>query len=173
MRFDLMLTAAVAMTLVALPARAADAPAGADPMSAIYACASIADSTERLACYDREVGAVKSKQDEGAFTAIDSKRAEVIKREAFGFTIPSLPRLKLPGGAEPENEQTMIIKSVRSEGSRPVFVMDNGQVWRQIDTDSNRNARPGAQVRIKRAALGSFLMSPKAGGTGLRVRREE
>ena len=53
------------------------------------------------------------------------------------------------------------------------FTMTNGQVWSQIDNESPRNARAGGQVTIRRASMGSYLMSVEAGGPALRVRRTQ
>lgn len=169
MRFHI---AALAICL-AYCASARAEPDALDPMKPIYACTQISDAADRLACFDREVGAVKSKQAEGAFTAIDTKTAETLQRESFGFSIPSLPRLKLPGGGSGAlPEQVMTVAGVLSGGPLRI-TMTNGQVWRQVDADRNRGIKPGAEVVIQRAAFGSFLLTPKTGGIGVRVRREQ
>jgi hypothetical protein len=165
------LAAALALGPIAPAAAAAADP---DPMATVYACAEIADAGARLACFDKEVGALKAQQAQGAFAAIDVKRAEIITRDAFGFSIPSLPRLKLPTFSGGEiKAQTMTIERVDGSGPRAAFRMSNGQVWRQIDTDRNRGVRAGAEVSIEKASMGSFLLVPKSGGIGLRVRREQ
>jgi len=51
--------------------------------------------------------------------------------------------------------------------------MSNGQVWVQIDDENARNAREGGAVTIRRASMGSYLMSVEAGGPAIRVRRQE
>jgi hypothetical protein len=51
--------------------------------------------------------------------------------------------------------------------------MGSGQVWALIGTEDNRLARAGANVTIKRGAVGSYLMSVPAGGPALRVRRTQ
>jgi hypothetical protein len=154
-----------------------------EAIAKVYACAAIADAAARLACFDAAVGAMKAAEAGGEFAAVDAAGVRQIEREAFGFSLPSLPRLALPtlrrseaaGAAEPERtaEMAMTIARIGRFDGRPSFVMSNGQTWVLIDTQSNRLARPGATVTVKRAALGSYLMSVEAGGAALRVRRAE
>jgi hypothetical protein len=55
--------------------------------------------------------------------------------------------------------------------TRPTFTLDNGQAWQSVDSETNRNARAGAAVTIRKAFGESYLMSVAAGGPGIRVRR--
>lgn len=140
----------------------------------VYACAAVAGESERLACYDAAVGRLRQAQNTGEFVAVDRVQAEEIGRDAFGFSLPSLPRLFGGDGEEPLAEITLEIARIgrRSDGGR-TFTMTNGQSWTQIDAaQSNSRARPGAQVIVRRAALGSYMMS-LGGGQALRVRRQE
>ena len=54
--------------------------------------------------------------------------------------------------------------------SRALRSTDDGQTWEQIDT-TPLPVKAGAEVRIRRAALDSYLLSLAAGGQGIRVRR--
>jgi len=168
---------ALAALTAGAPALAAPAPAtaAADPMAPVFACADVTDSAARLACFDKEVAALRDKQTKGSFAAIDPAVVETMKKESFGFSIPSLPKLRLPSlrASEDLKAQAMTIERVAGTSEAPLFIMTNGQKWRQNDTDSNRAIRPGVEVTIEKAALGSFLMSSKKGGASLRVRREE
>ena len=157
------------------------APPSPQVIQQVYACADIADTTARLACYDAAVTAMKTAQTGGQFAAVDAAGVRRLEREAFGFSMPSLPRLGLPGftrgSAEaalgPTDEVAMTIRRVgRSDGHR-AFTMENGQVWLAIeDMADNPRAKPGAAVEIRRASMGSYLMS-FGGGAALRVRRAE
>jgi hypothetical protein len=60
----------------------------------------------------------------------------------------------------------------RLDGNQ-TFIMDNGQVWAVIVAEENRRARPGATVTVRKASLGSYLLSVENGGAALRVRRVE
>jgi len=169
------------LCFVAIAAGAASAqepPGNPAVLDQVYACSSIAEQAARLACYDGAVGRLREAQSSGNLVAVDRQQAETVEREAFGFSLPSLPRLfgnRGDGAASPEiAEMALEIDRVsrRNDGTA-TFYMTNGQVWTQIDNENARNVRPGGQVTVRRATLGSFLMSVEAGGPALRVRRAQ
>lgn len=142
----------------------------------VYSCANVTDDAQRLTCYDQAVGRLRQAQTSGEIVAVDRHQAETINREAFGFSLPSLPHLFSRGsdGAEVGHVDEVALEVTRIQ-RRPdgtaLFTMSNGQVWAQIDSDSARNVREGGHVSIRRASMGSFLMHVDAGGAALRVRR--
>jgi hypothetical protein len=164
-------------------ATAAHAQEGARPqiLDEVYACRSIADGDERLACFDRAVGSLQTAEESGQLVAVDTVRARGLEREAFGFNLPSLSRLlpDLIGGAgEPEerlDNVEMTIAQVRQRGyNRYVFEMENGQVWASVEVlaaTATRHFRRGTTVTIRSAAMGSFLMNGRS-GPAHRVQRE-
>lgn len=152
----------------------------------VYACRDIADEAQRLACYDGAVGRLQEAQNTGNLVAVDRQQAQEMDRDAFGFSLPSLSRIFGGGGGgtpgsdsaastpgfERIDEITMTIASVTHRRNAPsTFRMTNGQVWVQIDDEVARNVREGGTVTVRRASLGSYLMSVDAGGPALRVRR--
>ncbi|MEM8626714.1 MAG: hypothetical protein AAGF32_02130 [Pseudomonadota bacterium] len=56
---------------------------------------------------------------------------------------------------------------------RTVFELDNGQIWEQISSRHFNYAGPDRQVEIRRAAFGSFFLSPVGLNSKVRVRRLE
>lgn len=141
----------------------------------VYACASIGAEAERLACYDEAVGRLRQAQTSGDLVAVDRAQAEEINRDAFGFSLPSLPRL-FGGGEDGERLEEVALEidriQARPDGKNWIH-MTNGQIWSMVDAaQSNRRARAGAQVTVRRAAVGSFMMS-FGGGQAFRVRREQ
>lgn len=146
----------------------------------VYTCANIGEEAARLACYDAAVGRLRQAQTSGDLVAVDRQQARELEREAFGFSLPSLPRLFGSGGGGHGPDQPDVAEmqleiarvSHRRDGTA-AFTMTNGQVWTQIDDENPRNARAGGRVTIRRAAMGSFLMSVEAGGPALRVRRTQ
>ena len=155
-----------------------------DALGQVYACRSIADEAQRLACYDGAVGRLQEAQNSGNIVAVDRGQAQEMDREAFGFSLPSLSRIFGGGGRdsasstaprfEPVDEIQMEIASVTRRRNMPsVFRMTNGQIWVQIDDENARNAREGGNVTVRRASLGSYLMSVDAGGPAIRVRRQQ
>jgi hypothetical protein len=164
------LTALAAICLVSLPAMAEDVST-AD----VYACAAVNTDAERLACYDAAVGRLKAAEDAGEVTTITRADVEKVKRESFGFQIPSLPSLALKksGGSDKELEDvTVAVRSVsHDQAGRLRVVLEGGQVWVQIDDKKIRAKKP-AEAFIYSAALGSYKMKLD-GGLAFRARREQ
>jgi hypothetical protein len=173
---------AVAATTPALAQAPSAAPQSPEVLQQVYACAEITEDAARLACFDRAVGGLRTAQSEGQFAAVDRAAVQQVEREAFGFSLPSLPRLAFPdfgsGQRNPDQgsveEMVMTIERVSTRGDgNAVFVMSNGQRWVQVTPERTNRVRPGGTVTIRRAMMGSFLMSVEAGGPAHRVRREQ
>lgn len=136
-------------------------------------CRAIVAAEERLACYDREVGAVLAATDAGTLRVVDSADVEETKRSLFGFT---LPRIKLFGGDDGEEMTTLetTITGVRKVGRETwVFQTKEGSVWRIAETRMGwRPPQPGQPVEFKKAAMGSYFIRVN-GQMGLKGRRIE
>ena len=184
-------------TVLALSS-AANAPAGiapassVSPLSPIYACAEKTDPTQRLACFDATVAAVKAAEARSDIVTLDRPRVAAVRREAFGFRMPSLPRFGFGSGAAVANaggapnatasrsrddlddEQTFAVARVSSAGNRVTLYLDNGNVWQFTEAgELNAPRQTPFNVRIRAAAMGSFLLSVEGRNKGYRVRRVE
>lgn len=158
------------------PLTSAQPSSPADP---VYACRTIPESTERLACFDSAVAVLFEKQQAGQVQTIDSAAIEQIERESFGFALPSLPSLFTRNSSSDTRRENVseIMEPVRSARlhnitRKAVITLENGQVWEQIDTTrvSSAALRRASEARIRRAALGSFLISID-GNLAFRARR--
>lgn len=179
--------AALCFIAIAAPAAAQETAPTPGVLDQVYACANLADEAERLACYDTAVGRLREAQTSGSLVAVDRAQAAELDRDAFGFSLPSLSRIfggggdrggpsasREASGFEAIDEMQLTIASVRRTRYGPAtFTMTNGMVWVQIDDEVARNAREGGTVTVRRAAIGSFLMSVDAGGPAIRVRRQQ
>ncbi len=166
------LAALALLALTALPALADDVST-----SDVYACKSITTDAERLACYDAAVGRLKAAEEAGEVKTVTRKEVEQVKRESFGFSIPSLPNFafgkKDDGGeaaTEDLKELTEAVASVGGTRGALRVTLANGQVWVQID-DKKVAPKHQSEARIYEAALGSYKMKLD-GGLAFRVRRE-
>lgn len=157
--------------------------APARPTDGIYACAEVSDDAERLKCFDTAVAALKTAETSGNVRTIDVAAIEKIERESFGFSLPSLTdvfrRSDRDGTGKPStdkqiDEVTHPIKSisVNRVTHKATITLENGQIWEQIDSQEipRTKIRKGKEATIKRASLGSFLMTID-GGAGIRVKR--
>jgi hypothetical protein len=138
----------------------ADATRGA--LVEIAKCAAIADSSERLRCFDAAVPGVKNALSTPAQPAQESAGS----LNGFGLPKPDKPVLKAedfgkPAPAAQPGEITEISATVvefaRTLRGKALFILDNGQVWRQTDGDSTvlRDPAAGAPMKVT-IATGAF-----------------
>ena len=184
------IAAALMLLLPALPARA-QKPAD------LLACATIPRDAERLACYDAAVAATSPEAraaseararesariaaEEAAVAAAaakakaeaDARAAEIAKRENFGaegVASRSAERFEpIPG--ELQQIEAGITEVLTNRSGLGVFLLDNGQMWRQADTVSLPNIRPGQRVVIARAVLGGYQLTFVGKNRGTLVKR--
>lgn len=144
---------------------------------AIYACAELANDTERLACYDETVGRFQAAEVAGDVTTISKSEVEEIKKDSFGFALPSIPRIVMPKFGDNDENVIDTIRLAVSNVERLRYdnlrvTLENGQIWEQ--TDGKRvqfSKRVGVETaEISRAALGSFKMKLDD-GVSFRVKR--
>ena len=144
-----------------------------ETLARLMACRGVADSTARLACFDAAAGALDSAQQQGDLVVMDRAQINQTRRQLFGFEMPALPQLFGADSAVAIDsiDSTLQSASLVGEG-RWVFRLADGGVWRQIDSERVRfQNRPGQPVRIRKASLGSFLLTVD-GSRAVRVRRQ-
>jgi hypothetical protein len=171
-------TAAVLLLLAA-------APALAQKPADILACAAIARDAERLACYDAAVAdsspqaraaaearareSARIAAEEAAVAAAAAKaKAEadaaaraVAQRESFGrenVAAHSEERFKPDENVLQEIEST-IVDVLKNTSGLDVYLLENGQMWRQADTGGTPPVRAGDKVKVSRAALGGYHLT--------------
>lgn len=126
----------------------------------LFDCREIADPTERLACFDREVAVVEQATKSDDLVMADREQLSEARKGLFGFSIPKL-RL-FDRGSEEERALDQIegvIASTRSSATgKLVVTLEDGARWAQTDdTPIPGSVRAGDRITIKRAAVGSFL----------------
>lgn len=142
----------------------------------VYACADISADADRLACYDTAVGRLKAAEETGEVMTVTRDEVEEVKRESFGFSLPSLPKMFTGGGDKKSDEIDEVTLAVARVSKSPtgafLVYLENGQVWEQIDTKSVfYSEKAGVDTAtIKSAAMGSFRMQLDS-GSFFRVRR--
>jgi len=157
----------------ALSGQSAPAQERPETLERLMACRSVADSVARLACFDAAAGALDTAQQQGELVVMDRAQVNHTRRQLFGFEMPALPQLFGPEGAVEIDsiDSTLQSASLVGEG-RWVFRLADGGVWRQIDSERVRfQNRPGQPVRIRKASLGSFLLTV-GDSRAVRVRRQ-
>jgi hypothetical protein len=149
------------------------------PIAKVYACAEVEDAGQRHSCFDALVPELKaSRSAMGRTTAKPQQQAD-----AFGKSGPKPSPLTAPvktpaepkvATAEKEVERlSLAVKSISAGiDGKYRFTMENGQVWRQIDTEKLRNLGSGPwTAEIRKASLGSFLLTVNGQARAIRVQR--
>ena len=165
---------AACLGLSANPVHAQTAPAARpEAMNRLVACRQITEAQARLACYDAAVSDFDAAQRQGEVVVVDRAQVTQARRQLFGFQLPSVTLFDQ--GDRPEALdaiETTLVRAGQSSEGRWVFTLADESVWRQVDTERvNFRNRQGEPVRVRRAALGSFLMTV-GNSRAVRVRRQ-
>lgn len=137
-------------------------------------CRRLTDDKARLACYDSAVDALGKQLAQGEVVAVDHAQVQQVRRQAFGFALPSLSLFDRGGKPDEMSEVVLAVESaLRMGDGKWLLRLEGGQVWRQIDTgDFSRDPKPGAKAVIKKAMLGSYMMMI-GGHSPVRVHRDQ
>lgn len=169
----------------ALPilATAQEAPSGAPSDPAIVErmrqCSAIADDGARLGCFDAVSTTLLAEFDRGQVRLVRTEEIEKTRRNAFGF---SLPTITLFGGNDKDGEEVEALDVLNStitsvsrlgEDSWRFTIAEGDAVWEVRDAPSRfREPRVGDSVEFEKAALGSYWVrvNGRMGTKGSRVR---
>jgi len=151
-----------------------------EALSEIVRCAGIADSGERLKCFDAAAPRARSalaeqetKEKRGILDwfGFSRPRKPVTKPEEFGKPQPPTP---VPGGEITRITSTVIEFALTPRG-KALFVLENGQVWRQLDADDTRVLEPDPgrpmKVTIEIGFLESYNLMIEGRNALIKVRR--
>ena len=137
----------------------------------LIACRSIADSTQRLACYDRQSDVLSNALAKKEVVVIDKARATATKKSLFGFSIPNFGGLF--GGADEEVKEissTVARVSQDPYGAYVVTLADGSTWYQQDDAPLGLGPEKGDKIIVRRGSLGAFYLSVN-GQPGIRVKR--
>ncbi|MDG2530284.1 hypothetical protein [Caulobacter endophyticus] len=171
-RFGLPLALALIVAATAQHAQAETAPTQAASSKAaldrLAACRAQTDSAARLACYDETVAGLLNAEKAGDLIVVDKETVTKAQRESFGLNLPSFSF-----GQKKEAAIAMVESTIREARKTPDgwrFVLEDGARWEQVDSETlPLPPRVGAKVTIRRAALGSYMLT--VNGRAIRVER--
>ena len=128
---------------------------------AILDCRPLTDTAARLACYDAAATSLDAAEKKGDIVVVDREQAATARKQAFGFSLPSLTLFDRGLAPEEVEKLTATLSDARrGNDGRWVVTLEDGAVWRQIDDQSLlRNPKAGSQVKIRKAAMGSFFIN--------------
>jgi polyhydroxyalkanoate synthesis regulator phasin len=177
--FQFVFLLAIAVTRVTLVPVAslflmAAATSGANELlDELAVCRQLPSDEARLICYD---DAMDSHNQRGALRSTSSSApqptTEISQEELFGKSDEEAQRAveMASGTARIDRLEARVTRLQWSRSKFFVVTLDNGQVWRQIDT-GNLRLSEGDDVIIRKAAFGSFMMQKPGSKRSVRVKR--
>jgi hypothetical protein len=152
----------------------------AQQSDAFDACASVQDSTARVACFDRAVAARHAVQGTASkspapVTAAPAAAAAAAKAtdSTVGLDARQVHKLQeARGEPKPPPPAPITARLVRIIPRQPLiaaFELDNGQIWEQAES-MKLAAEPQELITIRPGLLGAFFLKTAA-GTVVRVHR--
>lgn len=134
-----------------------------DELQALVACRSIAETSQRAACFDQALNAFTSALDSGDLALVERGVVRQVERDGFGLEMPGFGGLRevfnrsrtqgengqateeielLADGSEVqyaangdlERMSNVPVSAVRDTGRGIVVTLANGHVWRQTDS---------------------------------------
>jgi hypothetical protein len=171
------------LTIASLPGHAGAAEA---LPPTLRACMSESDDARRLSCFDRESARLAGDQRAAAApvaaappsppvaaSAATPAAPDTSPEEKFGYR-GSIAREEFDRRQAEERKFEQLTAKITELGTLPrgelLLTLDNGQVWAQKAADRALRLKVGDEVTIKRASLGSFLLTTAANGS-MRVTR--
>ena len=137
-------------------------------------CRKLTDGVARLACYDQATAALDQAEAKGDVVVIDREQARKVRKQAFGFTLPSISIFEKGEAKEELDNTDGVVASARQDGGGHwVIKLEDGAVWSQVGVEELfKRPKPGSKVKIRKAALGSYMMTVDNGG-GFKAHRVE
>jgi hypothetical protein len=123
-------------------------------------CRKAADPV-RLACYDHAVDELSRLIASGEIVVVDHERVAKVKRQAFGFSLPSLSVFEHGDKPAELDRITGVATAAYQKGDgKWVVELEDGAVWAQTETERlPMGAHKGSKVEVRKAALGSYFMN--------------
>ncbi len=166
------------LAVLALGGAARAAPAAkanrAAVLQGLLDCRAKTDPAQRLACYDAAAAQMDQAEAKGDIVVVDREQARAVRKQAFGFILPSLSLFDRGEKPEQIDHYSGVIALARMNGGgRWTIRLEDGAVWSQIDGNPpNRDPKTGMKVEIKAAMMGSYMMSVDGQGA-FRAHRDQ
>lgn len=187
---------AAALTIaVAAPGVSAQ-PTEAEAIDRTIACRDIENDLDRLKCLDnaaetlavtriiREEEIAEKKQEERSLFGLgkpkdkSQEKREVVAETEEEFGGEYLPKNRLENDASRLKKISAKVAEIRvNRFGKVTLTLDNGQVWRQLDSD-NKTIRFGKEdklytARVKRSTFGNYMLTIEELKRTIRVKRIE
>ena len=158
--------------MIGIALTAADVPATNPLIAALARCLTIGAAAERLACTDVAAARLVAAERERTLVIVTRDEVRKTKRSLFGLAVDEND--VFAGREAPadriERLDTTIAAAVPTGMERWSLVLAEGGRWRTTEPWDYANPKPGMAVVIRKAAMGSYMLSAK-GQRPVRVAR--
>lgn len=121
-------------------------------------CRKLGADADRLACYDRATAVLDEAEKKGDVVVVDKAQAQVVRRQSFGFSVPSLAIFNRAAKGEKDDQLEATIESASVDANgRYVFHTTDGAAWVQTDGDLPLTPKAGQPLLIYTGTLGSYF----------------
>ena len=162
------------LLFIALPLLVLATPALAQErskrLSAVVDCRKIADSADRLACYDKAVADLDTAEKSNEVVVVDKDQVTEARRGLFGLHLPRIRLFDSSNVPDVDEVETSVTVITRNGNGQVSFTVEDGARWVQTDDRTVVNVRPGTRVTLKRGAMGSYFAKFQ-GSIAVRVKR--
>ncbi|MBE7219415.1 MAG: hypothetical protein INR64_13150, partial [Caulobacteraceae bacterium] len=119
----------------------------------------IGEAAARLACYDGAADALAKAQAAGDVVVVDRAQVREVRRQAFGFHLPSLDLLpRAPKEAPLQQVDFVLASAGRTSEGKWAMVAEDGARWVQTDSEDIDNPpHAGSRLLVRAGALGGFF----------------
>ncbi|MEM7690532.1 MAG: hypothetical protein AAF291_16070 [Pseudomonadota bacterium] len=152
--------ASLALTSAA-SAQDSDELASSPLVDKLATCTAITDNAERLACFDREVGAFVGAANEGDVKVVEKEEINKARRKLFGYSVPDAGIFKANSKEEKEASKrlTSTITKVRQVSAKEwhIWIEEGDARWRMKNNSIRfRAPKVGDTVEFKPATMGTY-----------------
>ena len=139
-------------------------------------CTAITDDAERLACFDREVGALGGATADGAVRVVETDDIKKARKKLFGYSLPNVGLFASDGEEDEEASKrlTSTVTKVRQVSSKEwhFWIKEGNAKWRVKSTSVRfRAPKVGDEVEFKPATMGTYWirLNGRKGARGNRI----
>jgi len=196
MRLIAILAAAITAAPILAPAHADER---SDAAAAMLSCASVRGDKARLKCFEAalpdmrnafpdaaEIAAAKAEEarlaakeeekQEFGLSPAEAKANDPFEEKEFGAEdLPRIVKADSDDGEEVRSIESKVVEVSRTLNGKLLIILENGQVWRQIDGDSSTPYIPskvdGLTATVKKAAFGSYSVRVSSARDAFKAKR--
>jgi hypothetical protein len=151
-----------ALVALSTTTMAKDPPKTSPLVGALQACRAMTDPAQRLACYDKEAGALLEATQSGNVAVVDKSEVRQVRKSLFGFSVPKIPFFSGDDTADSVSdtlETTVTQASGIGYGKFRLTVAEGNAIWETTESYATmHDPRPGDKIVIKRGTLGGYLL---------------